>query len=61
MPENIDDAKGQLKENAGKVLGDKDMEAEGKGDQLVGKVKAAADDIIDAVDDVVKGVKNRLS
>ena len=39
MPDNFDDAKGQVKEKAGDVTGDKDLEREGKIDQASGKVK----------------------
>ncbi len=52
MPDNIDDAKGQLKEGAGKLTGNKDLEAEGKSDQLTGKLKSLVDDVKDAADDV---------
>ncbi len=44
---NIDDAKGKVKEGAGKLTGDKDLEAEGKSDQVVGKLKDAVDTIKD--------------
>ncbi len=52
MPDNIDDAKGQLKEGAGKLTGNKDLEAEGKSDQLTGKLKSLANDVKDAAEDV---------
>ncbi len=39
MGELIDKVKGRIKELAGVALGDRSMEAEGKGRQAVGKVK----------------------
>ena len=39
MPENFDDAKGNVKEKAGQATNDKDLENEGKIDQATGKVK----------------------
>ena len=44
---NLDDTKGKIKEGAGKVTGDKDLEAEGKSDQVVGKVKDAVESVKD--------------
>lgn len=45
MPENIDDAKGRIKEAAGDLTGDKDLQREGKADQAAGKIKRLIDDI----------------
>ena len=53
MPENLDDAKGQVKEKAGEVTDDKDLENEGKIDQATGKVKDAVGDASDKVKDTV--------
>jgi uncharacterized protein YjbJ (UPF0337 family) len=61
MPDNIDDAKGQLKEGAGKLTGDKSLESEGKADQVAGKVKDAAEDAKDAVEGVLGSIKDKLS
>jgi uncharacterized protein YjbJ (UPF0337 family) len=54
-----DKLKGKVKETAGEITNDEDLEAEGKADQLKGgaekawgKVKDAADDVKDAVKDV---------
>jgi uncharacterized protein YjbJ (UPF0337 family) len=41
-------AKGQVKETAGRVSGDRSLEAEGKGDQVAGNVKQAGEKIKDA-------------
>ena len=39
MPDNVDDAKGQVKEKAGQLTDDKDLENEGKVDQAAGTVE----------------------
>jgi len=53
MPENVDDAKGRVKEAAGDLTGDKDLQREGKVDQASGKVKDAVGDAADKVKDAV--------
>ena len=53
MPENIDDAKGQVKEKAGELTDDKDLEREGKVDQAAGSVKDKVGDAADKVKDTV--------
>jgi uncharacterized protein YjbJ (UPF0337 family) len=42
------EVKGDIKENLGKVTGDREMEAEGKGDQVKGNLKQAGDKVKDA-------------
>jgi len=49
-----DKAKGAVKETAGKVSGDKGLEAEGKVDKAKGAVHNAAGDAKDAVKNVVR-------
>ena len=51
MPENFDDAKGQVKEKAGELTDDKDLENEGKIDQATGTVKDKVGDAADKVKD----------
>lgn len=46
--------KGHVKEGAGKVLEDPDLEAEGKADQASGKVKQAGEKLKDAARDVLR-------
>ena len=53
MPDNIDDAKGTMKERAGEALGDKDLQREGEVDQGVGKVKDATDSVGDKAKDLL--------
>ncbi len=50
MP-NWDEIKGEVKEGAGKVVGDDKLEVEGKLDQAKGKVEELGDKIGDAFDD----------
>jgi uncharacterized protein YjbJ (UPF0337 family) len=52
MP-NKDEAEGRIKEAAGDLTGDKDLQREGKVDQATGKAK-------DAVDDAGAKVKDAL-
>jgi uncharacterized protein YjbJ (UPF0337 family) len=52
-PANTDDAKGRLKEAAGNVTGDKDLQHEGKVDQTEGKVKDGIDKIADKARDLL--------
>ncbi len=49
MSEESDKAKGKIKEAAGDLTGDKDLQREGKVDQAAGKVKGAVDDVKDKV------------
>jgi uncharacterized protein YjbJ (UPF0337 family) len=53
MPENIDDAKGRVKEAAGDLTDDDSLKNEGKVDQATGKVKDAVGGAADKVKDVV--------
>ncbi len=48
-PSNADDAKGRVKEAAGKLTGDKDMQNEGKVDRASGKLKEGVDKVRDAL------------
>ena len=49
----FDDGKGRLKEAAGDLTGDKDLQREGKIDQGTGKVKDAVGGAADKVKDVL--------
>ena len=44
-----DKAKGEIKDTAGKVTGDKELQAEGKMDKAKGSAHKAAGDVKDAV------------
>jgi len=56
---SLTNAKGSVKETAGKALGDSKLEAEGKGDKLSGKVQNAVGGIKDAVKGAFGGDKKR--
>jgi uncharacterized protein YjbJ (UPF0337 family) len=49
----LDNAKGNIKEAAGDLTGDKDLKNEGKVDQAAGTVKDKVGDVADAAKDVV--------
>lgn len=51
---------GKAKELSGKVTGDKDLEAEGKTQQLVGKVEQAGEDAWDSVRGAARALKTRV-
>jgi uncharacterized protein YjbJ (UPF0337 family) len=49
-----DTAKGRVKEAAGALSGDKKLKAQGKVDQLAGKVKDAVETVVDKAKDTLK-------
>jgi len=53
MPENLDDAKGRVKEAAGDLNDDQSLKNEGKVDKATGQVKDKVGDAADKVKDVV--------
>ena len=57
MSGTTDKIKGNIKEAAGKVTGDRSLEAEGKVDQAKGAAKNATDN----VSEKAKGVRDSLS
>ena len=71
LEDKLNQAKGALKENAGKLTGDKQLEAEGIIENTVAKVKdtantvaedikKTADDAKDAVEGAISSLKNAL-
>jgi uncharacterized protein YjbJ (UPF0337 family) len=50
-------ARGKAKDVAGRVAGDKDLETEGKADQVVGHLKQAGEKVKDAVSSAVPDKK----
>ncbi|EEP64814.1 CsbD-like protein [Veillonella dispar ATCC 17748] len=71
LEDKLDQVKGAVKENAGKLTDDKQMQAEGVVENTVAKVKdaatnvaddvkKAADDVKDVVDGAISGLKNAL-
>ncbi len=51
--DNKDEAKGRIKEAAGDITGDDDLEREGKVDKAVGKAKDAVDSVASKLKDAV--------
>ena len=60
MGENIDQAKGRVKQAAGDLTDNDDLKNEGKGDELLGKAKGALDDLRDKADDAIDKVKEKV-
>ncbi len=52
----VEQAKGSIKEAAGKVVGNPNLEAEGKVDKATGKAQATYGDVKEDVKDTVKDV-----
>lgn len=60
LENKFDEIKGSVKEGLGKLTGDNSLEAEGLAEQVVSKVKEAAEDAKDAVEGVIDSVKDKL-
>lgn len=60
MGEKADKAKGRVKEAAGALTGDEDLESEGKADRAAGEVKEKVGDVKDTVEEAVDKVKDVL-
>jgi uncharacterized protein YjbJ (UPF0337 family) len=56
MGEKTDEAKGRVKEAAGDLTGDKDLQREGKMDQAGAKVKEKAGQAVDKTKEAVEDV-----
>lgn len=52
---NVDEAKGRVKEAAGDLTGNDELQREGKLDQATGKVKDAVEGVRDKVADALDG------
>ena len=60
LENKFDEIKGSVKEGLGKLTGDTSLEVEGLAEQVVSKVKEAAEDAKDAVEGVIDSVKDKL-
>ena len=60
LENKFDEIKGSVKEGLGKLTGDKSLEGEGLAEQVVSKVKEAAEDAKNAVEGVIDSVKDKL-
>lgn len=61
IEDKLNQAKGALKEGAGKLTGDKKTEAEGAVEKVVAKAKDSLEDVKDSVEGAVEGLKNAFS
>ena len=60
LDDKLDQVKGAVKENVGKLTGDKKLETEGAVEKTTAKVKDVAEDIKDAVEGTLDGLKNSV-
>ena len=58
IEDKLNQAKGALKEGAGKLSGDKKTQAEGAGEKVVAKAKDGIEDVKEGVEGAVEGLKN---
>ncbi|KGR73138.1 CsbD family protein [Streptococcus phocae subsp. phocae] len=56
----VDQAKGSIKEGAGKLTGDKELEAKGFVEKTIAKGKELADDAKETVEGAIDSIKNKL-
>ncbi len=61
IEDKLNQAKGALKEGAGKLTGDKKTEAEGAVEKVVAKAKDSLEDVKGSVEGAVEGLKNAVS
>jgi uncharacterized protein YjbJ (UPF0337 family) len=60
LGENLDKAKGRVKQAAGDLTDDEGLRREGKADELAGKVKGAVDTMRDKAEDALDKVKEKI-
>ena len=60
LENKFDEIKGSVKEGLGKLTGDKSIEVEGLAEQVVSKVKEAAEDVKEAAEDAIDDVKKMV-
>jgi uncharacterized protein YjbJ (UPF0337 family) len=61
MDNDLDQAKGRIKQAAGDLTDNKDLKREGKIDETAGKAKEFVEDTKDKAEDLVDKVKDRLT
>ena len=61
IEDKLNQAKGALKEGAGKLSGDKKTQAEGAVEKVVAKAKDGLEDVKEGVEGAVEGLKNAFS
>lgn len=60
LEDKLDQVKGAVKENVGKLTGDKKLETEGAVEKTTAKVKDVAEDVKDAVEGALDGLKSSV-
>ena len=60
LENKFEEIKGSVKEGLGKLTGDNSLEVEGLAEQVVSKVKEAAEGAKDAVEGAIDSVKDKL-
>jgi uncharacterized protein YjbJ (UPF0337 family) len=60
MDNNLDQAKGRIKQAAGDLTDNDDLKREGEVDEKAGKVKEFMDDMKDKADDLVDRARDRF-
>ena len=60
MDSNVDQAKGRIKQAAGDLTGDRDLENEGKADEAEGKAKEFVDKMRDKAEDLIDKTRDKF-
>jgi uncharacterized protein YjbJ (UPF0337 family) len=60
MGDDLDKAKGKVKQAAGDLTDDDSLRREGKADETAGKAKSVADGVKDKAEGVIDSVKDKL-
>ncbi len=60
MAMNKDQAKGKIKEAAGVLTDNEELQEEGKADQFVGDAKGVIHDVADKADEVIDDIKHAV-
>ncbi len=60
MDNDLDQAKGRIKQAAGDLTDNKDLKRDGKTDENAGKAKEFLEDSKDKAEGVIDGIKNKL-
>lgn len=60
MSDKTDVVKGRIKEAAGALTGNDELRAEGKTDQMIGKIKQIPEKVVDEVKKAVKKAQLKL-
>ena len=61
MDNDLDQAKGKVKQAVGDLTDDRELVKEGRNDERAGKVKEAVDNVKDKLDDAIDKVKDQFN